>query len=75
MRDDDYIIFLRLKWILICSICPSFSFIIIMRLSCLESAYLKIEQDNLLPLEGCKFTTECLAGVVVLVNRGECQCC
>ena len=37
----------------------------------LKSAYLKIEEYNPLALEGFKLTTECLAGVVVSVNRGE----
>ena len=37
--------------------------------------YLKIEEGNPLTLEGYKFTTDRLAGVVVSVNSGECQCC
>ena len=41
----------------------------------LKSAYLKIEEDKPLTLEGYKLTTECLAGVVVSVNRGESLCC
>ena len=45
------------------------------RLSCLKSAYLKIEKDTPLAIEGYKFTNEWSAGVMVSVSRGEWQCC
>ena len=46
---------------------PQFLFHNNKRLSCLKSAYLlvKIEEDSPLTLEGYKFITGCLAGVVV----------
>ena len=41
------------------------------RASASREAYLKIEKDILLILEGYKLTTECLPSVMVSVSRGE----